>query len=304
MLDRRRFLAGSTRLSMGGAALASGALSTGALALAGTTALPSPARARDGFRLFDATRFVGKPDDLEACGLEWIRVVYAYEFWPSGNRDRNDPDLDYIERNLVPKLLAENRDRYVLDIEHWEVDEIDKLVAIIQHMRSLMPNVRLGYYSMVPVRDYWAFQPGKEGRRIVYGQQVQQWQKLADVVDDLYPTLYAYYTDRDGWLRMADGIIAAAQAIGKPTYPFLWPQYHEHNKKLELGIIDGAFWLEQLDTVYGKGCDGAVIWGTIAPERRTPEGRIARLTWDPAADWWLQTQAFAKEAGLADGTCT
>ncbi len=290
LLDRRRFIDGSACLG-------------GAL-LAGSLAAPGRLAAQDKFRLFDATRFVGKPDNFAACGLEWIRVVYANEFWPSGARDRSDPDLDHIEHQLVPKLLAENRDRIVLDIEHWEVDELDKLLAIIDCMRPLMPKVRLGYYSLVPVRDYWAFQPGKEGRRVAYRLQVQQWSRLADAVDDLYPTLYAYYTDQDGWMRMADGIIEAAHAIGKPTYPFLWPQYHEHNKQLELGIIDGDFWLQQLDKVHGDGCDGAVIWGTIAPERRTAEGKIARLSWDPSAAWWLQTRAFAKAQGLSDGTCT
>ncbi|HWL70572.1 MAG TPA: hypothetical protein VNS22_19645 [Geminicoccus sp.] len=287
-MDRRRFVAGATGLA------AAGALSP-LLAAA-------PARAEVKFQLFDAMRFVGKPDNLVACGLTPIRVVYAYEFWPSRNWD--EPNLDHIETTLVPKLLSEGHDRIVLDIEHWEGDEVDKFVQIIEHMRKLMPKVRLGYYSMVPVRDYWAFQPGREGRLIVYRQKVQQWQKLAEAVDDLYPTLYAYYKDRDGWMRMADGMLAAGQAIGKPMYPFLWPQYHDHNRKLELALIEGDFWLQQLDKVKDSGCDGAVLWGTIAPERKTPDGKRARLKWDPTAEWWLQTRAFAQDAGLADSTCT
>lgn len=292
-LDRRRFLAGSAGFC--------GAATLGAASLAGVLAGPGHAVAQGSFRLFDATRFVGKPDSLAACGLEWIRIVYSHELWPTRNWD--EPDFEHIEQTVVPRLLGENRDRVVLDIEHWEADEVDKLVAIIERMRGLMPKVRLGYYSLVPVRDYWAFQRGKEGRRIAYAQQTQKWQKLADAVDDLYPTLYAYYEDRDGWMRMADGMIAAGQAIGKPIYPFLWPQYHDHNKKLSLRVIEGDFWLQQLDKVKESGCDGAVIWGTIAPERRTPEGRIARLPWDPAADWWLQTEAFLKASGLTHGKC-
>ena len=53
-----------------------------------------------------------------------------------------------------------------------------------------------------------------------------------------------------------------------------------------------------------SGCDGAVLWGTIAPERTRPDGKRARLKWDPTAEWWLQTRAFAQDAGLADSTCT
>jgi hypothetical protein len=90
-LDRRRFVAGATGLA---------AASTLSPLLAA-----APAWAEAKFRLFDAMRFVGKPDNLVACGLTPIRVVYAYEFWP--NRNWDEPDLDHVETQLVPKLLGE-----------------------------------------------------------------------------------------------------------------------------------------------------------------------------------------------------
>ena len=288
MLDRRRFLARTARL--------------GALAVLAASAGPNKVLAAPGFQLFDAMRFDGKPDDLSMCGLKPIRMVYSWELWR--HRDWDKPDLEHIENTLVPKLEAEQPDRIVLDVEHWEADEVDLPVSIVTTIKKHLPKLRVGYYSTVPVRDYWAFQPGKEGRKIVYGEQVKAWGKLADAVDDLYPSLYAFYDDRDGWMRMADGLIQAGHAIGKPIYPFLWPQYHDQNKKLALKVIEGDFWLQQLDKVKDQGCDGAVIWGSLAPERRTPEGKIARMPWDPAAAWWLQTEAFAKAAGLVDGTCT
>ena len=293
LLDRRRFIARSASI---GAMAAIGLGTTGLL-----PATTTPAAAQGKFRLFDATRFAGKPDDLAPCGLEWIRVLYSNEFWPT--RDWAEPDLGYIEDTLVPKLVGQNPDRLVLDIEHWELDEIDKLVTVIQHMRKLMPGVRLGYYSLVPTRDYWAFQPGKEGRRIVYGEQTKQWGKLVEVVDDLYPTLYAFYDDQDGWMRAADGTIASGKEIGKPMYPFLWPQYHDKNKKLSLQMIQSDFWRAQLDKVRDSGCDGTVIWGTLAPERRGPDGKVVRLPWDPKASWWLETQDFARQTGLATSAC-
>ena len=252
--------------------------------------------------MFDAMRFDGKPQDLSGCGFKPIRMVYSGELWR--DRDWDKPDLDFIEEKLIPKLQSEGADRVVLDVEHWEADEVDMPVSILEHIRKRLPGVRLGYYSLVPVRDYWAFQPGKEGRKIAYGQQTQKWQKLADAVDDLYPSLYVFYDDNDGWMRMADGVLAAGKAIGKPMYPFLWPQYHDQGKKKRLQLIDGDFWLQQLDKVKDSGCDGLVLWGSLAPGGRTPEGKIARMPWDPSSPWWLQTQAFAKSLGLAHGTCT
>ena len=288
LLGRRRFLAGSTSLGMLGPSIPMGGVS--AAAAAGS------------FRLFDSTRFVGKPDDLAACGLEPIRIVYAFEFWP-GRESWDQPDLGYVEDTLVPELAAAGHDRLVLDIEHWEVEEIGKLVAVVDLMRRLMPGVRMGYYSLVPVKEYRAFQPGRERRLAGYADANRRWARLADAVDDLYPSFYTFYPDPDGWERMADGTIAAAREIGKPTYPFLWPQYHETSRKGALDLIDGPFWLRQLDKVRDAGCAGAVIWGTLAPERRTAEGRTARLAWDPAAPWWLQTRAFAEQTGLAQGSC-
>ncbi|HEX2529272.1 MAG TPA: hypothetical protein VHL31_23620 [Geminicoccus sp.] len=294
MLDRRRFIAGSASL----ATLASSGV--GAAVLSAAIGGSHPAAAQRAFRLFDTMRFDGKPDDLSVCGLEPLRTVYVGDFWPG--RDRDKPDFGHIEDVLVPKLAKHNYERLVLDIEHWEADQVDDLVEIVNLMRKLMPGTRFGYYSLVPVRDYWAFQPGKEGRLIVYAEQNRRWSKLADAVDDLYPTLYAFYKDREGWVRMADGTVAAAKAIGKPIYPYLWPQYHDKNKKIAREIIEGDFWLQQLDKVYDLGCDGAVIWGSLAGGR-TPDGKIARLPWDPDAPWWVQTQAFAREKDIAKAGC-
>lgn len=284
MLDRRTFAAG-------------------ALAAAATTSLhPASSRAAGGFQLFDATRFNGKPDDLDRCGLRPIRVVYVNDLWPG--RDRDEPDLDFIAKKTVPMLAASRPDRLVLDIEHWEADGIDKLIAVVREVKRHMPGVRVGYYGLLPVRDYWSFQPGKEGRLIAYRQEAARWTALLPEVDDLYPTLYTNYRDPDGWQRMADAMLEAARGMGKPTYPFVWPQYHDTSKDIGLQPIEGDFWRHQLDTIKDAGCAGAVIWGTLAPGGRGPDGKVRRLDWDAQAPWWQATMAFAQANGLADGSCT
>jgi hypothetical protein len=293
LLDRRRFLAGSAGL---------GTLAVSGLSASLLPGMTAPASAATSFRLFDSMRFEGKPDDLSVCGLESLRTVYMGEFWPRG-AEWDKPDLGHIENVLVPKLQERSYERLVLDIEHWEADQVDDLVAILQLMQKLMPKTRFGYYGLVPVQDYWSFQPGKEGRLIVYKELTRRWSKLADAVDDLYPSFYTHYKDPDGWMRMADGAIAAAKAIGKPTYPFIWPQYHDQARRHALELIDGQFWLQQLDKLYDSGCDGAVLWGTLAGGR-TADGKIARIPWDPTAEWWIQTQGFARERGLAKSECT
>ena len=261
----------------------------------GTLGKVDQANSTNRFQLFDAMRFKGKPSTLSSCGLEPIRMVYSHEFWP--DRGWSVPNLPFLDETLIPRLQAERRDRVVLDIEHWDAASLDKLLQIIGHLKDALPDVRIGYYGLLPVREYWAFQPGEEGRRITYDRQTALWAPLADAVDDLYPDLYTFYDDPEGWHRMADGVIGAGKAFGKPIYPFLWPQYHDKNDQRALQMIDGTFWAQQLEASH-RQCQGLVIWGSLAPERRTPEGRIARLAWDPTAPWWLSTQAFAARIGI------
>jgi hypothetical protein len=82
------------------------------------------------------------------------------------------------------------------------------------------------------------------------------------LVDALFPSIYTFYTDRQGWVTYAIAQITEAKrkAKGKPVYAFLWPQYHESNLLLGLRPLDSDYWELQLNTV-AQHADGVVIWG-------------------------------------------
>ena len=68
-------------------------------------------------------------------------------------------------------------------------------------------------------------------------------------------------------------------------YPFVWPQYHNSNKRLGYQYIDGTFWSLQLRTLYAHA-DGLVLWGgwDFTNNRKAP--------WDEHAAWWQATKQF------------
>jgi len=106
-------------------------------------------------------------------------------------------------------------------------------------------------------------------------------QPVANAVNVVYPSIYTFYTDQEGWKKYAIAQVAEARRLapGKPVYAFIWPRYHESNKALNNQYIAADFWRFQLETLY-QVADGVVIWGGW------------QEPWNERADWWIQTQAF------------
>jgi hypothetical protein len=108
--------------------------------------------------------------------------------------------------------------------------------------------------------------------------------KIATQVDALFPSIYTFYTDRQGWVTYAVAQIAEARrkAHGKPVYPFLWPEYHDSAPLFAHSPIDPDYWELELNTVY-QHADGVVIWGGYS---NGPD------PWNEDAPWWQVTKRF------------
>jgi hypothetical protein len=249
---------------------------------------------------------------LARHGIPRIAMVYTSRLWPhtKSNQQRKDlPQRETVEaiaRELSPNL----RPLVVFDIEHWPLDirktafkdsddllsgdlgqikeSRDKQIQILQWAKAANPALQYGYYSCVPIRDY--FTPVRRDPG-----QIKDWQaandvllSLADAADALFPSLYTFYEDQEGWQQYARGVIGEARRLakGKPVYVFLWPRYHGSNKALGNRLVAGDFWGIQLETVYSEGVRGIVIWGA------------SREQWDPEAQWWQETQAFMSRKGI------
>lgn len=242
----------------------------------------SPAKS---FEARNAMRFADMPD-TSSVGLRPVRVVYASELWPR-KKSRADPDVRHIGEAIRAKVQPQAPDLVVIDIEHWHLSgqppqeierNIGRYVTVAETFRRHLPDSKIGFYGMVPVREYWA--PVNDDRA-----SLRKWREsnirlepLAAAVDVIFPSLYAFYDRPEQWRTYAQSNIAEAYLYGKPVYPFLWPQYHGSRD-----TIAADFWRVQLETVY-QAADGLVIW---SPARGRPK-------WNPDAPWWLETVDFLK----------
>jgi len=255
-----------------------------------------PAKAAD-FVARDATRYDENPN-LAPYGLKDINVVYEPSLWPSG-ADRTYPDLNFIRTVYIPKLKSKNPDVLVIDIERYHFKStttatewtanINKLKSVISVFRQEMPNLKLGYYLILPERNWLApcGDPAKSASRTAaWHDRNLRLKPLADAVDIIVPSLYTFYLDTKSvacWPKYAEANIAEARLFGKPVWAFLWPKLHTD----QTVWLPQALWRTELETVYAKA-DGLVIWSKAK----------AGDPWSWTAPWWVETADFMKDKGL------
>ena len=245
------------------------------------------------FVVFDATLYKDKPS-LESYHVRPITVLYEAQLFVANQLPSAMPP-ETIVRSLAHDLRGSS-EPVVLDIERWPLtgdglavqSTVEKFVSVLSWVKGEAPGVLFGIYGTVPVQDYW------RAIRDPASAEFQSWQQdndrlegISDRVDALFPSIYTFYPDKQGWVTYAIAQIAEAKrkAKGKPVYAFLWPQYHESNRVLGLRPLDPDYWELQLNTVY-QHADGVVIWGGWGDHG--PE------SWNEEAPWWQVTKRFLR----------
>ncbi len=241
------------------------------------------------FGVFDGTLYKKKPD-LIAYGLKPINIIYGGSFWDAGKNKENLPSDSRIQK-LAIESSAKNIET-VLDVEHWEVstgrangkeaENLHKYIAFFGKFKEYARYLNTGFYGVPPIQDYWRAITLPESRQYLEWQKENDFLRpLAEKVDILYPSLYTFYLDQEGWKKYAKANILEARRISKakPVYVFLWPQYHDSNKNLRGKYIDQYYWKMQLD-LSRKHADGIVIWGGW------------QEYWNNDAPWWKVTKEF------------
>jgi hypothetical protein len=236
--------------------------------------------------------FKQKPD-LTRYGLSPISMVYEGTIWQRGHSDAVLPDRDLVRSTAVE--ASKSGGIAVLDIERWPLsgdatvveESIRRYETVIRWFKEAAPSVKVGYYGTAPVRNYWdAIEPSDSPKYVA-------WQKLNDVVasiarleDILFPSVYTFYEDQDGWSKYAVQQIQEARRIGKgkPVYVFLWQEYEVPKEKAPGTYIPPKYWHMELE-IASKYADGIVIWGGWSE------------TWDETAPWWRETKSFLQQVG-------
>lgn len=264
-----------------------------AIALSLGAATPMAALAstpRRTFQMFEALLYANHPD-MRQFGLAPVRLVDRGIWTPGASQfDRPDPILIRDKLQAYPDDGAP----LVMDFEFYDFSDeasiqraVRGLSVIGEMVRTYAGNHPIGFYGHLPIRNYWsAVRPRNSERYRMWQTRNSLVAPLEEFVDMLFPSIYTFYDDVDGWSRYARAQIAEARRLSdKPVVPFIWPDYHSNGRRRGSTIpqIPGPFWRHQLETIHDNA-DGVVIWGGW--------GIGGRQEWDPSAPWWRETQDF------------
>lgn len=276
------------------------------------------------FVVIDSIHYRDK-GDMSAYNMKKHNMLYHRNIWTEETLKKErapaQPPSDERIASVANNIVAA-KSPVIYDIEHWPLDirtavqtvavddiaaasnktvdaSMNKMIHIITTSRKANPNVKYGYYGCVPLRDYWS--PVKNKPELIkkWKEANDYLKPLADSVDVICPSLYAFYNDYDAWVKYAKANIEEAKRLanGKPVYAFLWPKYHNSNKESGKKFIEKEFWKLQLETVYNSGIDGVIIWDS-SMVTNNPEDKV----WDPSREWWKETVSFLKRINAQQQT--
>lgn len=195
-------------------------------------------------------------------------------------------------REIVYKLADKHAERLpvIFDIEpqadgSWSLPrDQDKYIEVVDWWREVRPDLRLGFYSMVPLGSYWAPLVAYYGDN----SEVKKWQQLnaqlsrtrdkkgrfttrglADVVDFVCPSVYMAYinTDHIGndhnarWFDyIAPMNVDEAKKFGKQVYPFLSPRVAFDNQVGDANKYVGDDQFRKQIKWCLDNTDGCIVW--------------------------------------------
>lgn len=232
--------------------------------------------------------------NLLPFGVPSNPIVYESSLLPSKSLD------DLIDNAGLVKLAAglqKGNLPTVLDIERWPIDSEDatkrsinreKLLSLLKELRNLRPDIKFGFYGVLPSRTYWPLVDSAQNKKRGSWERLNAMAKedFAPYVDAIYPSLYTFYADEKGWRSYAETTLKEARKFNKPVYCYLWPKYHTGGSDVGGEYIPREYWRLQLETCY-RHADGIVIWNF---EPDSP--------WNSDAPWWLETLRFLQDHSL------
>lgn len=245
------------------------------------------------FKVFNALFYKGIPD-LAGYGLKPIHVM-SLNIW-APNAARSGPPDPALVRAYVDNLPKDGAP-IVLDYEEYVMIDsaararagVASLSGIMAAFRKAAPDRMLGYYGYLPLGDYWrAVEKRNSAKFLSLQRDNNRVAPLAKGVDALFPSLYTFYPDQDGWVKRSTALICEARRLStKPVYVFLWPDYHGNGRYVNTRNIPADYWRLQLETARAQA-DGIVIWGGWDFEAN------GKQSWNPDAPWWNETKKFMR----------
>ncbi len=245
---------------------------------AGAAVAVGASRAAVPFLVYDGLANRGRPSAAD-LGFRAIDVKYRRSFFVGQDTGQAD---EATVRATARDVVDRGSGIVVVDIEHWPLDlrqssraeilqSIDKLITVVHWLRDERPQIRIGLYDGVPIRDYrttvrFARNPTDGEVYTLYHEwnlANQLLNPLAQALDFIMPSTYTFYEDQEGWATEMRELLKAAQRYGKPVYPFVMARYHPSARPERLGWqpLPVDYWRFELETLYDLCVDGIVLWG-------------------------------------------
>ena len=254
------------------------------------------------FVIFESMGYKGRPDDLfKTYGLINMPIYGHRDFFENYDIDVVKPDFQRV-KNIADKSIKKNQKLVTLDIELWDFEHVNEqtlktnisnYALTAAEFKKYTKDVKIGFYSTLPIRNYWA--PVK-AKKDPGHKKYNEWHLLntylhpiSDQVDVIFPSLYTFYEDKEGWVTYAEEMLKEAKKYNKPVYVYLCPQYHASNLFKGWDFIEGEYWRMQLEIAY-KHADGIVFWSR----------KLNASDWDGDREWWLETTKFMNKIGYVN----
>lgn len=194
-----------------------------------------------------------------------------------------------------------NRTRIVAEAKlQFEAAGLQALLATVQAVRKLRPQIKIGFYSL-PARLYYNGYNSSAGPEL--RERNNRLLPLYCEVDALYPSVYQFYNSENnsaaqrGNIQYTFSVVAEAVRLsklvpngctGRTARPlvlaYTWHRYH-----------DGVHFLSASDLTisweqpYAAGADGIVMWGS--EPKTMPQFEVwYKSTFSPLANAWHPTQ--------------
>jgi hypothetical protein len=260
-----------------------------------STLLVHPETQEQGFLVLGEFFYKGQPADssFERMGIHMTHVVYQDQL--------GSPSNESMVRAQARASVGRGYNNMVqMDQEYWDTGatrvgitaahaNARKLCETFRWFKSEEPTLSVGFYSLVPTTDLYAYLRPTTFAAWQRGNDALQ--ILADSVDYLCPGIYAYYADTAQYAGYARAIIAEAKRLarGKPVYPFVSPYFHPSGNHPKQEVTQDYF-ARILKTTIEAGANGVIIFAGTTPD-------YGDSLWDDNAGWWTATKEFLASLG-------
>lgn len=238
--------------------------------------------------IYDTTYYEDKSIDKRINFIP-AKILYEHKLLPRGIYRI---DSEYLI-NLARELPYSDAP-YILDIESWKIGldiddltanrNIDRYIQVIDIMKKARPDLKFGYFGLVPVKPpiYITYPSFKRLNEWKYA--CKRAERLVSHVDVICPEGYTYTTDKNLWKSFMDASISEARKYRKPILPFLWPEYMT-STPMKGTYLPAEYWKYQITHTYNSA-DGLIIWG--GRDFKTMKVRV----WNDEESWWKILKTF------------